>query len=194
MRALLKFRASDNSLKFSEHIAQKLNLPFDENEVKASAETLEHEIYHEVLVFLNKIEGAPSLKVFGFTSAQIQASLSVNGNKEIKLDRFFLFWLHSLCLLATTLAAYELDDFDNNESESEFLADTIAARQYLTIALAYKKLSQQIILIDPKIACAPIILMKLFSVYESWLKLHKYQIPNTHPLAADRKENLSNLI
>lgn len=80
--------------------------------------------------------------------------------------------------------------------ELELQADKLAAEYFLKIVLRGKTQIKNSAFIDPKVAAAPILLMKLLEIYEIWQKAKDIDISlsSSHPKAAERIDTISPII
>ncbi len=100
-------------------------------------------------------------------------------------------------VLCHELAHFQLDHFSREASEEmEFEADRLASDYFMQVANEYSSLNGSVICIDPKIACAPLALTRLFELYETWLGLcnNTPAIEQDHPAANERRSLLESLM
>lgn len=103
----------------------------------------------------------------------------------------------TLFVMCHEIAHSQLDHLNKPQSqELELEADKLAAEHFLKVIGMKKGQIKNSAFVDPKVAAAPILLMRLLETYELWLKRKGIDIttPYSHPKAIVRAEIVSDIL
>lgn len=103
----------------------------------------------------------------------------------------------TLFVMCHEIAHCQLDHLHKTQSrELELQADKLAAEYFLKIVLRDKSQIKNSAFIDPKVAAAPILLMRLLETYEIWQNAKGIDISlsSSHPKAVERIDTISPII
>lgn len=114
------FRANEESLRIAKEMAKKLNLSYNEEEVRELSNNLQRFYYEEIVEKTNV-----PLKNTAFSHGSIRrliAKVKQNQNKsnDIYFDEQLDFWISSMCFL-NSIATFTLPTPENDEEQKELL-------------------------------------------------------------------------
>lgn len=103
----------------------------------------------------------------------------------------------TIFIVCHEIAHCRLDHLSQPPSpQIEFDADRLATEYFAKITGIKRNHRENTAFVDEKVAAAPIILMQLFAIYETWLEAHGFSTNSidTHPRSSERAERVRELL
>ncbi|MEQ8749142.1 MAG: hypothetical protein RIC52_05135 [Amphiplicatus sp.] len=102
--------ATDASLDFAEQVAKLAGLPFDRDQVRADAASLEARLFGDVCKLTGLSSESFRFEAGAYFHTRIFAALDDRGRNTIALDRTFEYWISCLCLLSAVATFEEMTE------------------------------------------------------------------------------------